>query len=137
MRTNFLIFLLFWFATVPSLVIAETRDARYGRWETYSSTNVLKYPDFELRFIGSERGPLFPGSTTHRMGDIYKFRITTKEAQQDVSWSSGTGDIGPISFEIGGESYILEMVHSVIFDGFVSRDKVMLWRKSEWQSRRK
>jgi hypothetical protein len=135
MRINFFILLLFWLAMLPALVQAETRDARYGGWERYYSVDVLKYPDFELRFTGSEPGPFFPASTTHRMGTIYKFRVTRKGAYADIRWSSGTGEIGPVRFEIGGESYMLEMAASAILDGFVSEDNVLVWRQSEWQRR--
>jgi hypothetical protein len=39
----------------------------------------------------------------------YDFRVTSAHGTQTISWSSGTGDIGPVLFQVDGQRYALEL----------------------------
>lgn len=65
------------------------------------------FPDFTLYYKGQREGEFYPGSSTHRMGDILQFEAVQNDQKVAFSWSSGTGCIGPIFFEIGGKQFIL------------------------------
>jgi len=44
-----------------------------------------------------------------------------------VSWTSGTGLIGPMDFEIGGKHYQLELRHSDKL-GKLNDDELVIWQ---------
>jgi len=43
---------------------------------------------------------------------VYDFRVKSAQGEQTISWSAGTGDIGPTLFRVGSEQYALELKHS-------------------------
>lgn len=116
---------------------AKPGEARYGSWETYSSTDPLVYPDFKLRFLGfglSEQPlPDFPP-----MGQVYRFLVFQGGLETTVSWSSGTGDIGPELFEISGRKFFLEMISSYhLREKAGSEQQIVVWPESEFLQRNK
>lgn len=66
----------------------------------------------ELLFIDRKPGPFFPGSASHRLGDVYEFRVITTAVNQIVEWSSGTSDIGPPTFKVPKKCFWLELAIS-------------------------
>ena len=62
---------------------------------------------------------------------IYDFEVMKGEARKKVSWSSGTGDIGPAFFEIGG-SYALELSQSDILKS-LEEGFLVIWKKAEYE----
>jgi len=110
-------------------------DARYGKWVNYSQQKVIKYPDFKLKFLGKTKNGFYPG-TTRRLADIYNFEVKNSDELVLVKWSSGTGNIGPVSFSIGEQSFLLEMRHSSILkDGYVDEGNIVIWTRKEWDRR--
>jgi hypothetical protein len=88
---------------------ASEAPAAYGAKVRYSSEKTIRFPDFELRFTGERRvtTPQFP------RGFVYHdFTASTKSERVKVSWSSGTGDIGPAGFTIAGKKFRLELSRS-------------------------
>lgn len=125
----------FIFAASISAAYAEGSSAKYGEWNNFSEGTVLNYPDFELRYLGSEEGPFFPGSKTHRMSPIYNFEARHENEKVAVVWSAGTGDIGPADFSINSKTYFLEMTLSGAIGSLFSMGKVNLWPEAEWTSK--
>lgn len=83
-----------------------------GLQEYYNGFSLVKdqrvaFADLMLTYKGSTPGPFFPESTTLRMGDVLSFEITHEKEAKLIKWSSGTGEISPVGFEIGGKKYEL------------------------------
>jgi len=88
---------------------AEIIAANYATKLKFREGVALKFPDFELSYAGKHRvaGPAFP-----RGWWVHDFIARTGKAEQKLSWSSGTGDIGPTRFTVGGKSFALELSRS-------------------------
>jgi hypothetical protein len=128
---------LFSITLFPGTSFSEGRDANYSIWESYGAAynHTLNYPDFSLRFIEKKPGQFYPGSTTHRLSDVYVFNIKKGENVQTVNWSAGTGAIGPIEFTVDGQKYLLEMLKSELVNESVPDYKVLVWQEPEFQRR--
>src|SRR6476660_6510731 len=75
-------------------------SAKLGEKVKYAQNAPLKFADFDLTYIGERRvsSDKFPN------GFIYRdFKAKTANEEKTISWSSGTGDIAPTAFEIGGK----------------------------------
>ena len=83
----------------------------YGAKFEYGSKEPFKFHDFEIQFTATKPGPAYPNST-RRMGDVFEFTVRSEGQTQDVTWSSGTGDIGPSFFAVGKKCFRLELSHS-------------------------
>lgn len=88
------------------------KDGRYGAVVAFSKDNSIKFPDFELVFSGeSDKTSYFDNGNKFTF-HYYNFKLTAGSESKDVQWSSGTGDIGPVGFEIGGNKYTIELKYS-------------------------
>ena len=58
----------------------------------------------------------------------YDFKAYQGSQVQLVSWSAGTGDIGPTLFELGGSRCALELAMSDKL-GPLDKDELVLWRE--------
>jgi hypothetical protein len=70
---------------------------------------AISFPDFELTYIGKRHvaSPVFkPGF------NFEDFRISRGSDSITVSWSSGTGLLGPQEFIFTGGEYELELRHT-------------------------
>lgn len=114
----------------------STTSPTYGRWEKYSTESALQLPDFELYYMGTAPGAHVRIGSTMRWGIVYKFEAKKGDERVPLTWSSGLGDIGPTSFEIGGRNYFLEMVRSDFLSDQAPDDTVALWPEEDWESRR-
>lgn len=103
-------------------------EARFGEKVKFSPNSPLKFEDFDLTYIGER--PV--ASDKFPRGFLYRdFKIKTAAEEQTVSWSSGTGDIAPTLFVIGGKKYELELAISdrlgkLAENELVVRKKIML-----------
>jgi hypothetical protein len=98
---------MFGFATLASA--GEAPAAAYGAKVKFREGQALAFPDFELTYKGKRHvaGPKFPrGWTAH------DFNVRFGKAEQKVSWSAGTGDIGPARFTVRGTAFDLELSRS-------------------------
>lgn len=78
----------------------------YGKVTQYGLNQEIQFPDFNLKFIGTRE---IPGPNNAKWyATIYDFIVSDKDGSQTVSWSSGSGDIAPRKFSIGGKDYFLE-----------------------------
>jgi len=83
--------------------------AAYGAKVKFKTGSALRFPDFELTYAGKRRvvPPQYP-----RGWWVYDFAVRNKSDTKTVSWSSGTGDIGPTRFQMNGRSFQIELSHS-------------------------
>jgi hypothetical protein len=93
--------------------------AAYGSKVKFSAGHALRFPDFELIYIGKRHvtPPPYP-----RGWWMHDFKVRSKGGEQTVSWSAGTGDIGPTRFKVNGAAFQIELSRS---------DKLGLLREDE------
>jgi hypothetical protein len=88
---------------------ADPELVPYGRKIVFHIDSPLHFADFDLTFLGERREP----SIAYSRGFlIYDFRATHGSEVVTVSWSAGTGDIGPSDFRTAGRNFELELKHS-------------------------
>ena len=71
--------------------------AAYGSKVRLGFERTLRFPDFDMIYLGKRHvtPPQYPrGWWTH------DFKVRGKGSEQTVSWSAGTGDIGPTRFKV-------------------------------------
>jgi hypothetical protein len=99
--------------------------AKYGEKVKFSQNAPVKFEDFTLSYIGERR----VSSENYPRGFLYHdFKINTESEEQTVSWSSGTGDIAPAAFQIGGKKYELELKISELL-GNLAGDELVIRKK--------
>jgi hypothetical protein len=84
-------------------------EAAYDAKANFREGRVCRYPDFELTYLGRRHvtPPQYPRGWWR-----YDFKVSGGTGEQIVSWSAGTGDIGPAQFTVGGMAFNLELVWS-------------------------
>jgi hypothetical protein len=86
-----------------------TGTAAYGSKVRFKAAHTLHFPDFQITYIGKRHvtPPQYP-----RGWWIYDFKVRGKSNEQTVSWSAGTGDIGPSRFKVDGTDFQIELSRS-------------------------
>jgi hypothetical protein len=81
----------------------------YGSKVRFGVDRTLRFPDFQVTYIGKRQvtPPQYP-----RGWWVYEFKVRGKGGEQTVSWSSGTGDIGPSRFKVDGVDFQMELSRS-------------------------
>ncbi len=97
---SLLIFLL-----VLTLDASADSPSRYDTKIPYRENQAVVFPDFTLTYTGS-REVKGPGKLSWK---AHEFTVSTGGKEQKVSWSSGTGDIGPTQFTAAGKIFFLEL----------------------------
>lgn len=97
-------------ALLPAVCVAAgPRPAPYGSKVVFREGSPLAFADFDLTFLGTRREtrPEYP------RGFLYlDFRASRGGSSASVSWSAGTGDVGPAPFAFGGKRFLLELKRS-------------------------
>jgi hypothetical protein len=119
---------------VFALIVAATCAfaSEYGEKVQFKKDVSIKFPDFSVTYLGQRRVevPVFkPGFLYHDFGID-----TPGGVRKTVSWSSGTGEIGPQLFDIRGRRYCLELKASVGYPGWLKPDEVVIWPEKEFRS---
>jgi hypothetical protein len=98
----------------------------YGVKVQYALGQSLKFPDLTLEYMGKRESPAT--SDYPRSMVFYDFKVYQGDGVQTISWSAGTGDIGPTLFELDGRRYALELAISDAL-GSLEEDELVLWRE--------
>jgi len=87
----------------------SSEPPRYLAKVTFAKGIALHFPDFDVTYAEKRRvtPPQYP-----RGWWVYDFVVRSKSGEQTVSWSAGTGDIGPARFKVGGGEFQIELAHS-------------------------
>ena len=95
--------------TVSCGYAASEEKAAYGTRVKYRPGQKIEFPDFAVVYVGERRKtvPVYP-----RPFIYYDFKVRKGNAEKMVSWTIGTGLIGPMEFKIGGKHCQLELRHS-------------------------
>lgn len=112
---------------------ADNKMHKYGEKVLYSNGKELKFPDFLIRFAGKREENISKDRVSPLKMTFYDFEVTKDEAKEKVSWSSGTGDIAPAFFEIGGADYVLELGQSDIIKGSLGEGNLVIWKKADYE----
>lgn len=104
-------------------------DANYDTVVKFSKGTLLKFPDFVVEYTGEriEKKDLPNGSSF--IFKFHDFNVTHPTGIKTVSWSSGTGDIAPVSFEFDGKKYELEMANSEKLKTKLGEDELVIVKK--------
>ena len=80
--------------------------ADFGAKVAYRENVPVQFDKFTLTSIGQRRvvAKQYPRGMV-----VYDFRVKSAQGEQTVSWSAGTGDIGPTLFRVGAEQFALEL----------------------------
>lgn len=96
-------------ALLPGLLVAchaADSPAGYGTKVRYSKGAVVRFADFTMTYTGTRTQPV---PATGKSMTFHEFEITSGGDKQKVSWSSGTGDIGPARFTAAGKMWQIEL----------------------------
>lgn len=111
---------------------AENQTMNYGEQISYTSGNELRFPDFSIKFLGRRDEKISKDILLPLTMTFYDFEVSKGDTAKKISWSSGTGDIGPSFFEIGGDEYVLEMSHSDVLKK-IEEGRLVVWKKSVYE----
>ncbi|HWA06931.1 MAG TPA: hypothetical protein VG961_10310, partial [Ignavibacteria bacterium] len=95
----------------------------------FSKGEQIKFPDFTLEYTG-ERSETkqFPNGNSITM-KFHEFNLTSSASKKQISWSSGTGDIAPVQFEIDGKKFELELRNSERLKTKLSENELVIVKK--------
>jgi len=88
---------------------SDPSPAAYGDKRSCSKGQHLAFPDFTIEFVGTRRVtfPQYPRGFLY-----YDFNVSHGSQKQTISWTGGTGLIGPMEFQVNGKKYVLERIFS-------------------------
>jgi hypothetical protein len=103
---------------------ASEQKAAYGTHVKYRLGQKIEFPDFTIEYVGERRKsvPVYPRGFLY-----YDFKVSKGKVEKVVSWTTGTGDIGPMDFEIDGKHYQLELRHSDKL-GKLKENELVIWQ---------
>ncbi|MCE7989207.1 MAG: hypothetical protein DYG89_49265 [Caldilinea sp. CFX5] len=112
-----------WARFTTSLHPLQTGE--YGEKVFYFRAQPIAFPDFALTY----RGERHVASDKYPRGFAYlDFQVVHDDESQIVSWSSGTGEIGPSFFTVAGQQYKLELAASDEL-GQLAEGELVIWRE--------
>jgi len=92
-----------------ALAVPAGFGADFGTKVAFKQDAAVSFSTFTVTYLGERR----VASDKYPRGFVlYDFRITSAHGTQTISWSAGTGDIGPALFRVGGDGFALELVRS-------------------------
>jgi hypothetical protein len=108
---------------------AKSGDVNYDTVVEFSKGVQLKFPDFTLEYSGerTEKKEIPNGNSL--TFTFHEFKISNGSENKTISWSSGTGDIAPARFDIGGKSYELELRMSEKLNKKLDEDELVIVKK--------
>ena len=100
---------VFFLLVAGACLEAGPRPAPYGARVVFRADTPIQFEDFTMSFVGErlDASPQYPRGFL-----MYDFRVVSASGTQTVSWSAGTGEIGPAEFTVAGRRYLLELKHS-------------------------
>jgi hypothetical protein len=112
-------------AGLVSCGYAESEQkAAYGTRVKYRVGEKIEFPDFTIQCVDEHRKilPAYPRGFLY-----YDFKVSKEKAEKVISWTTGTGLIDPMDFEIGAKHYQLELRRSDKL-GQLKDDELVIWQ---------
>ncbi len=101
----------------------------YNTVVKYSKGEKIQFADFKLEFTGTrDEKKVFPNGNSLNF-KFYDFTVSNDKTNKTISWSSGTGDIGPLQFEFDGKEYQLELSYSEMLKTKLSENELVIVKK--------
>lgn len=101
----------------------------YNTVVKFSKGEQIKFPDFILEYTGERSDTKqFPNGNSITI-KFHEFNLTSTASKKQISWSSGTGDIAPMGFEIDGKKFELEMSYSEKLKSQLSENELVIVKK--------
>lgn len=99
---------------------------------SFSKGEKIEFADFILEYVGErEQKSTFPNGNSFIFH--YKdFTVSEKgkpENKKTISWSAGTGEIAPASFDFNGKNFTIELSHADKFKGWLKDDELVITKK--------
>jgi hypothetical protein len=115
-------------------LVLSAEAADYGVKTRFQKGAALTFPECELVFTGTRHvtTPNFPRGFL-----FYDFEVRSGGRSKTVSWSGGTGDIGPVFLEVDGRKFVLELGASMTGKGRLKDNELVLWREGDFRKLRK
>jgi len=107
--TSRLVLLGFVLGLFAAACAPESRAAEYGTKVAFKKNTPVTFAEFALTYLGERhvQSQVYPRGFT-----VHDFQVGSGPGTQKISWSSGTGDIGPTIFRVGGKQFGLELSRS-------------------------
>jgi len=104
---------------------AQSGPAGYGAKVRFRKGTAISYPDFELTYLGErhEASKVYPRGFT-----FSDFKVSRGGKSITVSWSAGTGELGPQEFTFEGKTFSLELRHTRTH-GWLKDNEVVVEKK--------
>jgi hypothetical protein len=103
----------------------QSGPASYGAKVHFSKGTTSAFPDFELTYLGGRH----VASKVYPRGFNYSdFKVSRGGKSITVSWSSGTGELGPQDFAFDGKAFSLELRRTAKH-GWLKDDEVVIEKK--------
>jgi hypothetical protein len=107
----------------------KSGDINYNSVVKFSKGEQLKFPDFTLEYTGERTEKKeFPNGNSLTF-TFHDFSLTNGSVKKTVSWSSGTGDIGPMQFDFEGRNFEIEMSYSEKLKTKLDKNELVIVRK--------
>jgi len=110
----------------------RTSQYNYGEIITYEKDKALEFPDFSIKYTGERKEEVPQYAQGYFI--YYDFEISTDNKSDIVSWSSGTGSIGPKYFNFNNQDYVLEKGASILQEKVLQNDEIVIWEKEEFEN---
>ena len=118
-------------ATLVLIVLAlPAPGAELGEPARFAQGRAVAIGPLTIEYLGERHvsHPVFkPGFTFH------DFKVSDGRESKTVSWSSGTGIVGPQEFTLSGTEYQLELRRSIAREGWLREDELVLWRAADYR----
>ncbi|MGB4774508.1 MAG: hypothetical protein WBP45_05020 [Daejeonella sp.] len=85
----------------------------YGEIATFKKGRLLSFPDFDIEYTGIRKETSHFNNGHSFTFTLYDFLIKKNGVEKTISWSPGTGDIGPQNFEFNDKKYTIELKYSI------------------------
>jgi hypothetical protein len=80
----------------------------------------LNFPDFTITFTGER----YQGTKFIML--FYEFKIKYQNEEKTISWSSGTGDLGPSRFTVNSKKFDLELKYFEKNKKWLKQDELVI-----------
>lgn len=97
----------------------------YGTKVKFAKGRTLSFADFDLTYTGTRRESSSPFPRGFSFED---FQLSRAGESKTISWSAGTGDIGPVEFDFAGQKFALELRMSDRL-GRLGGNELVVWKR--------
>ncbi|HEY3250071.1 MAG TPA: hypothetical protein VGK25_03030 [Ignavibacteria bacterium] len=106
-------------------------DTNYSTPVKVYKDKPVKFPDFELTYMGQRENPAITPGGTRFTELLYDFKIKNEDEEKTVSWANSVGIINPVNFEIGGNKFVIELGYSSKIKMDLDEDVIVITKETK------